>query len=100
MISQCWRWPIGSCLLTVAWINLLSYFQQLPSLGIFILMFKDVLFTMLRFLLIMAVFIIAFGLGFHLLFMHNNVRMWVETLDVLFRMFSAHQAGRCSRRLS
>ena len=59
----------------MAWINLLSYFQQLPSLGIFILMFRDVLYTMLRFLLIMAVFIIAFGLGFHLLFMHNNVRV-------------------------
>ena len=72
--SQCWRWPVGSFILTVAWLNLLTYFQQLPSLGIFILMFKDVGFTMLKFLLIMFVFVIAFGLGFHILFKNNNVR--------------------------
>jgi len=68
----CWRWPVGSFILTVAWLNLLTYFQQLPSLGIFILMFKDVGFTMLKFLLIMFVFVIAFGLGFHILFKNNN----------------------------
>jgi len=68
----CWRWPVGSFILTVAWLNLLTYFQQLPSLGIFILMFRDVGYTMLKFLLIMFVFVIAFGLGFHILFKNNN----------------------------
>merc|ERR1711971_90757 len=68
----CWRWPVGSFILTVAWLNLLTYFQQLPSLGIFIIMFRDVGFTMLKFLLIMFVFVIAFGFGFHILFKNNN----------------------------
>jgi len=68
----CWRWPVGSFILTAAWLNLLTYFQQLPSLGIFILMFRDVGYTMLKFLIIMFVFVIAFGLGFHILFKNNN----------------------------
>ena len=68
---QCWRWPIGSFIVTCASLNLLTYFRQLPVLGIFIIMFDDVIKTMLKFLTVMIVFIVAFGLGFHLLFINN-----------------------------
>ena len=59
--------PIGSFLLTCSWLNLLSYFRQWPLLGIYIIMFTEVLKTVAKFMIILVIFIIAFGLGFHIM---------------------------------
>lgn len=59
--------PIGSFLLTCSWLNLLSYFRQWPLLGIYIIMFTEVLKTVAKFMVILVIFIVAFGLGFHIM---------------------------------
>lgn len=69
--ERCWQWPVGSFLVTLAWINFLSYFRQLPFFGIFILMFVDILKTVAKFSVILLVFLVAFGLGFHILFINH-----------------------------
>jgi len=68
---RCWQWPVGSFLVTLAWINFLSYFRHLPFFGIFILMFVDILKTVAKFSVILLVFLVAFGLGFHILFINH-----------------------------
>ena len=75
ILLQCWQWPVGSFLITATWLNLLTYFQHVPYFGIYILMFKDILTTASKFGLILLIFLIAFGLGFHLLFIKQVPRV-------------------------
>ena len=76
---QCWQWPVGSFLITASWLNLLTYFRSVPFFGIYILMFNDILNTATRFSVILLVFLVAFGLGFHLVFI-NQVRKRKENI--------------------
>jgi transient receptor potential cation channel subfamily A protein 1 len=57
---------------TLAWLNLLGDVRELPFLGIYVIMFFDILKTFLRFGIIFFIFIIAFGLGFHLLLVNQT----------------------------
>ena len=66
-IFQCWQWQMMSANVTLAWLNLLGDIRQLPYLGIYVIMFFDILKTFLRFSVVFLVFVVAFGLGFHLL---------------------------------
>lgn len=52
----------------MSWLNLLSNVRKFPVLGIYVVMFTDVLQTFLRFSIICALFVIAFSLGFYALF--------------------------------
>ena len=70
-LYQCWQWPVGSFLITSSWLNLLSYFQHIPFFGIYILMFGDILYSASVFGLLLIIFIGAFGLGFHILFINH-----------------------------
>ena len=51
----------------MTWLNLLSNVRKFPFLGIYVVMFSDVMQTFLKFSIICALFIIAFSLGFHTL---------------------------------
>ena len=51
----------------MSWLNLLSTLRKFPFLGIYVVMFTDVLQTFLKFSLIILLFIVAFSLGFHAL---------------------------------
>ena len=57
--------------LTLAWLNLLGDVRQLPFLGIYVIMFFDILKTFMQFGLVFVIFIVAFGLGFHLLLINQ-----------------------------
>ena len=58
---------MGAITVVLAWLNLLGDIRQLPFLGIYVIMFFDILKTFLKFAVIFVVFIVAFGLGFHAL---------------------------------
>ena len=58
---------IGSICVTLSWLNLLSNVRKLPFLGIYVVMFTDVLQTFLKFSIIVALFIVAFAFGFYAL---------------------------------
>ena len=55
-------------MITCSWLNLSSYLTQLPiELGIFIVMFLEIFKTVAKLGLLLLIFIIAFGLGFHIM---------------------------------
>lgn len=58
--------------LTLAWLNLLGDVRHMPFLGIYVIMFFDILKTFLRFAIVFLIFIVAFGLGFHLLLINQT----------------------------
>ena len=58
--------------IVLAWLNLLVYIRQLPFLGIYVIMFIDILKTFLSFAAIFFIFIVAFSLGFHALILNEG----------------------------
>ena len=66
------QWQLLTILITVAWLNLLSYLRQFWNLGIYIIMFVEILKTFTQFAVIFAIFIIAFGFGFHFLLINQT----------------------------
>ena len=71
-LFQCWKAQIIACNLTLSWLNLLGDIRQLPYLGIYVIMFFDILKTFLRFAVVFVIFIVAFGLGFHMLLIDQS----------------------------
>lgn len=65
--------------LTLAWLNLLGDVRHMPYLGIYVIMFFDILKTFLRFAIVFLIFIVAFGLGFHLLLINQTPFQSVHT---------------------
>ena len=66
--------------LTLAWLNLLGDVRQLPFLGIYVIMFFDILKTFMQFGLVFVIFIVAFGLGFHLLLINQVCTFLLHTM--------------------
>ena len=54
-------------MITIAWLNLLSTVRQSTRLGIYVIMFTDILKTFFQFSIVLIIFLVAFGLGFHIL---------------------------------
>lgn len=67
-----WQWNLGAVAIVLAWIDLILYIQQFPQLGIYVVMFKYILYTFLMFSIVFLLFIIAFGLGFFCLIQNQT----------------------------
>lgn len=51
----------------LSWFNLLLYLQRFDQIGIYVVMFLEILQTLLKVLLVFSILIIAFGLAFFIL---------------------------------
>ena len=65
---------MGASVVVLAWLNLLGDVRQLPFLGIYVIMFFDILKTFLKFAIVFLIFIVAFGLGFHVLLIDQVIQ--------------------------
>ncbi|ROT68773.1 Transient receptor potential cation channel subfamily A member 1 [Penaeus vannamei] len=55
-----------------SWFILLIYFQRFDRIGIYIVMFLEILNTLINVLLVFSVLIVAFGLAFYILMSHGG----------------------------
>ncbi|KAG1661213.1 Transient receptor potential cation channel subfamily A member 1 [Nymphon striatum] len=78
-IKEPWQWEIGAVAVFLAWADLVMIMRKFPFLGIYVVMFTDILKTFSRFFIIFFLFVIAFALGFHLL-LHKSVNISFEFL--------------------
>ncbi|XP_076466512.1 transient receptor potential cation channel subfamily A member 1 homolog [Babylonia areolata] len=60
-----WQWSAGAVSVFLTWINLVLFIQKFPQLGIYVVMFTDVLSTFAHFFVVFFLFIIAFALAFY-----------------------------------
>ena len=81
---KCWRLPVGSFLVTCSWLNLPTYLTPFPVIGIYIVMFYQVLKTVMKLGFLMAIFIIAFGFGFHIMLYYQVRNLNLPTFGSLF----------------
>jgi len=63
-----WQWQFGAVILLVAWLNLVLFLKKFPLTGVYVLMFMDILFTILKIILLPALFVVSFGLTFYMIF--------------------------------
>lgn len=58
---------VSAIAIFLAWFNCLLYFQRFNTSGIYVVMFFEILLTLVRVLLVFCVLIIAFSLSFYIL---------------------------------
>nr|XP_054752851.1 transient receptor potential cation channel subfamily A member 1 homolog [Lytechinus pictus] len=71
-IKKDWQWQCGAVAGFFGWINLLLFIRGNSKLGIYVIMFIDIICTFLKFAIILVLFIMAFGLAFYALLMNQN----------------------------
>lgn len=99
MVSPTWMdgqtnqflFSASSVAVFLAWLNLLLYLQRFDQVGIYVVMFLEILQTLIKVLFIFSILIIAFGLAFYILLseIHRQNHTSFSTVPLsLFRTFS------------
>ena len=63
-----WQWQVGVVAVFLAWCDFIVYTSKLPFVGIYVLMFFEVIKTFLKLAVLTLLLIITFGLSFYMLF--------------------------------
>nr|XP_039253299.1 transient receptor potential cation channel subfamily A member 1 homolog [Styela clava] len=105
-ILEGWQWQLGSITIFLSWMELLLFVENIPKfkLGIYVIMFTNILKTFLKFSIVLFVFVCAFGFSFHVLFQNQIAftNLWksiVRTLVIMIgeidfdSMFNAEQTS-------
>ncbi|XP_030851100.1 transient receptor potential cation channel subfamily A member 1 homolog isoform X3 [Strongylocentrotus purpuratus] len=71
-VREAWQWQCGAAGIFLAWINLILFIRKFPQLGIYVVMFTDILKTFANFVVLFILFIIAFALAFYALLMNQS----------------------------
>ena len=69
---SCLEWQVGAVTITLAWINLLLQMRLLYGIGIYIIIFKDVILTFLKISIVFFILLIGFAFSFHILLSHRQ----------------------------
>eukprot|EP00057_Strongylocentrotus_purpuratus_P029349 XP_011683823.1 PREDICTED: transient receptor potential cation channel subfamily A member 1 homolog [Strongylocentrotus purpuratus] len=67
-----WQWELGAYAVLLAWINFMFFLKTAPFVGTYILMFIEVISTMLKFLLVAGIFICTFAVVFCILIINQT----------------------------
>ncbi|KAK6188192.1 hypothetical protein SNE40_004425 [Patella caerulea] len=62
-----WQWEIGTLAVFTAWFNCLVFLQRFDFFGIYVVMFLEILKTLIQVICVFSILIIAFGLSFFIL---------------------------------
>ncbi|XP_072178435.1 uncharacterized protein [Diadema setosum] len=71
-VRLAWQWQCGALAVFLAWINLILFIRRVPLLGIYVIMFLDIVRSFLKFLPILLLFLAAFTLAFYALLMNQE----------------------------
>ncbi|XP_062985937.1 transient receptor potential cation channel subfamily A member 1 [Elgaria multicarinata webbii] len=61
------QWECGAIAIFLSWMNFLLYLQRFENYGIYIVMFWEILRTLIRIVVVFFFLMLAFGLSFHVL---------------------------------
>nr|XP_018668223.2 transient receptor potential cation channel subfamily A member 1 homolog isoform X2 [Ciona intestinalis] len=80
-LRQEWQQEMGAFTIFLSWMGLLLFIQKIPRLGIFVVMFTDILKTFTQFFLVFVFFIFGFALSFTILLGNQDLfSNWYTTL--------------------
>ena len=69
---SCFQWQLGAVTIAMAWINLLLHMRLLNKIGIYIIIFEDVIYTFLKIAVVFVILLVGFALSFHILLSHRQ----------------------------
>ena len=61
-------YKVGVLAVFLGWINMITFIKLVPRLGVYVLMFLNVIYSFLKMFLLGLLLVIAFGLAFYMLF--------------------------------
>ncbi|XP_072513302.1 transient receptor potential cation channel subfamily A member 1b [Salminus brasiliensis] len=70
-VNNKWHWEAGALAILFAWINFLLYFQRFERFGIYVVMFGEIIKTLISTIVLFVFLLLAFGLSFHALMLHR-----------------------------
>ena len=62
-----WQWQLGALCIFLSWINFILFLSEQPMVGIYVVMFQDIIKTFLRMAPMSILLILAFGQPFFML---------------------------------
>ncbi|KAL4235703.1 Transient receptor putative cation channel subfamily A member 1 [Mactra antiquata] len=65
--SSTWQWEAGAISVFLAWFNFLLYLQRFDFFGIYVVMFLEILKTLIQVLSVFSILLIAFSMSFYIL---------------------------------
>ncbi|XP_077974997.1 transient receptor potential cation channel subfamily A member 1 homolog [Styela clava] len=89
-ILEEWQWKLATIDIFLSWIVLLLFVEAIPKfdLGIYVVMFTNILKTFLKFSVVLIVFVCAFGFSFHVLFQNQIAfgNLWDSIVKTIVMM--------------
>ena len=62
-----WQWQLGALCIFLSWINFILFLSEQPVVGIYVVMFQDIIKTFLRMAPMAVLLVLAFGQPFFML---------------------------------
>lgn len=62
------QWQVGVLAVFLGWINMITFIKLVPRLGVYVLMFLNVIYSFLKMFILGFLLVMAFGLAFYMLF--------------------------------
>ncbi|XP_052808392.1 transient receptor potential cation channel subfamily A member 1 homolog isoform X2 [Mya arenaria] len=66
------QWNLGAVSILLSWFGIVMYLQKWPDIGIYVVMFNNILRTLVKFFIVFVLFIVGFGLGFFCLLQNQT----------------------------
>ena len=67
------RWQVGVVAIFLGWIGLINFISKLPYIGIYVLMFFEILKTVLKLIAFAFLLVLGFGLVFYMTFFEPGI---------------------------
>ncbi|KAL2085161.1 hypothetical protein ACEWY4_018481 [Coilia grayii] len=77
-VNDKWVWEAGALAILLAWINFLLYLQRFEHFGIYVVMFGEIIKTLLSVIVLVIFLVLAFGLSFYALMLHQSEFQWLS----------------------
>ncbi|XP_022093376.1 transient receptor potential cation channel subfamily A member 1-like [Acanthaster planci] len=88
-----WQTPFGAIAVFLAWFNLLLYLQRFDIFGIYVVMFLEILRTLVQVLFVFSILFIAFGLAFFMLLSQEASKAHATPIMSMLRVCTALMLG-------
>lgn len=78
------QWQVGVLAVFLGWINMITFIKLVPRLGVYVLMFLNVIYSFLKMLILGFLLLVAFGLAFYMLFRNPSEMVCLQIRIAFF----------------